>query len=463
MNAAFSTPPGLAESILDTVPMGVIYCDRQGIIRFVNETYARYLGVRKDEALGRPITDLIPDSRAAIVMDNGLAEMGEQCCVGQGKGKRTLIVNRIPVRDASGQVQGMLSQSIFGNPAELKSLSAKIERLDQKVSLYKKRMNTALAPRYTLDSILGQSAALRGAKQHLIRYARTEAPVLLLGATGTGKELFANALHHCSARSGGPFVGINCAAIPNDLFESELFGYLPGSFTGAQREGRIGKIELAHQGTLFLDEIGDLPLTAQVKLLRVLEDKLVHRLGASTPTPVDFRLVAATNRDLQAMMRDGFFREELYYRMAGLAIRIPALRDRTEDIPMLVAHLLSCMNTQVCGSTDPAMDALMRYSWPGNVRELAGVVGRAASLCLGKFIELGDLPPEIVAEAACSQPKQQLSNKTLLADVQSNNELRLIRTALLENKWNMARTAKALGISRATLYEKTRKHGITRI
>jgi len=371
MNATAFYLDNLAESILDTMPMGVIFCDRDCIIRFVNETYARYLGIVKNQALGRHITELIPDSRAAVVMQNGVAEMGEQCSIGQGRARRTLIVNRIPVRAADGAVVGMLSQSIFGNPEELKCLSEKIERLDQKVSLYKTRMNTALAARYNMESILGQSAALRGAKQHLLRYARTEAPVLLLGATGTGKELFANALHHASARASGPFVGINCAAIPNDLFESELFGYLPGAFTGAQREGRIGKIELAHKGTLFLDEIGDLPLTAQVKLLRVLEDKLVHRLGANSPTRVDFRLVAATNRDLQSMMRDGLFREELYYRMAGLSIRIPPLRERTEDIPMLVAHQLSCMNTQVSGCADAAMDALMRYtgratcaSWP---------------------------------------------------------------------------------------------------
>lgn len=460
MSAGSFSLENLAESILDSVPMGVIFCDRDCVIRFVNETYARYLGVSKGEAVGRPITDLIPDSRASIVMQNCLAEMGEHCCVGQGKGKRTLIVNRIPVRDRAGAVVGMLSQSIFGNPLELKTLSEKIERLDQKVSLYKTRMNTALAARYTVDNILGQSAALRAAKQHLLRYARTEAPVLLLGATGTGKELFANALHHASARASGPFVGINCAAIPNDLFESELFGYMPGSFTGAQREGRIGKIELAHKGTLFLDEIGDLPLTAQVKLLRVLEDKLVYRLGAGSPTHVDFRLVAATNRDLQAMMQDGLFREELYYRMAGLAIRIPPLRERTEDIPMLVAHQLSCMNTQVSHCSNAAMDALMRYAWPGNVRELAGVMGRAASLCLGKTVELGDLPPEIAT--ASGHSPQPSNHKTLLADIQSNSEQRLIMAALRENKWNMARTARALGISRATLYEKTRKHGITR-
>lgn len=460
MNAESFSLENLAESILDSVPMGVIFCDRDCLIRFVNETYAHYLGISKSEALGRLITDLIPDSRASIVMQNGLAEMGEQCCVGKGKGKRTLIVNRIPVCNEAGEVVGMLSQSIFGNPSELKTLSEKIERLDQKVSLYKTRMNTALSARYTVDSILGQSAALRAAKQHLLRYARTEAPVLLLGATGTGKELFANALHHASARSSGPFVGINCAAIPNDLFESELFGYMPGSFTGAQREGRIGKIELAHKGTLFLDEIGDLPLTAQVKLLRVLEDKLVHRLGASSPTHVDFRLVAATNRNLQAMMQDGLFREELYYRMAGLAIRIPPLRERTEDIPMLVSHQLSCMNTQVSNCSDAAMDALMRYVWPGNVRELAGVVSRAASLCLGKTVELGDLPPEIAA--AGSHTPQPMHHKALLTDIQSNSEQRLIVAALRENKWNMARTAKALGISRATLYEKTRKHGISR-
>jgi transcriptional regulator with PAS, ATPase and Fis domain len=452
----------LAENILDAVPMGVIFCDRQGIIRFANTTYARYLGLHKNQAIGRPITELIPDSRAAIVMDSGVPEMGEQCTLGQGKNSRTLIVNRIPVRNNSGEVVGMLSQSIFSTPDELKNLSAKIGRLDQKVSLYKKRMNTALAARYNIDSILGQSVAVLSAKQHLLRYARTDAPVLILGATGTGKELFANALHQASARASGPFVGINCAAIPNDLFESELFGYLPGSFTGAQREGRIGKIELAHKGTLFLDEIGDLPLTAQVKVLRVLEDRMVYRLGASAPTHVDFRLVAATNRDLFAMMRDGRFREELYYRMSGLTIRIPPLRERTEDIPMLVAHQLSCLNTQVSGCSDAAMDALMRYSWPGNVREMAGVVARATSLCLGATIELADLPPEIAAGVSSNRASTSVRGKALLSDMQSTNEHRLILSTLRENGWNMARSARALGISRATLYEKTRKHGITR-
>jgi transcriptional regulator with PAS, ATPase and Fis domain len=452
----------IPECILDAMPLGVLFCDCDGIVRYINSTYAHYLGIQKEQAVSQHITNLIPDSRASTVMHNGIAEMGEQCVIGHGKNCRTLIVNRIPVRDDDGNVIGMLSQSIFGNPEEFKALSAKIERLDQKVSLYKKRMNTALATRYNIESILGQSVAMLTAKQQLLRYARTEAPVLILGATGTGKELFANALHQASARSSGPFVSINCAAIPNELFESELFGYMPGSFTGAQREGRMGKIELAHRGTLFLDEIGDLPITAQVKVLRVLEDRMVYRLGASKPTHVDFRLVAATNRDLFAMMRDGRFREELYYRMSGLTINIPPLRERTEDIPLLVAHQLSCLNTQVCGCSEAAMDALMHYSWPGNVRELAGVVARAASLGMGMTIELGDLPPEIVAGATTIQSSLPHSNKTLLADLQSKTEYRLILSTLRENGWNMVRTAKALGISRATLYEKTRKHGITR-
>lgn len=460
MTALSSSLENIAECILDTVTMGVIFCDREGIVRFVNNTYAGYLGLQKSQALGKHITELIPDSRAAIVMENGVAEMGEQCCIGQGKKRRTLIVNRIPVRNSEGQVMGMLSQSIFGNAEELKTLSEKTERLDQKINLYKKRISAVMSTRYNLESILGQSAAVLTAKQQMLRYARTDAPVLILGATGTGKELFANAVHQSSTRSSGPFVGINCAAIPHELFESELFGYMPGSFTGAQREGRMGKIELAHHGTLFLDEIGDLPLTAQVKVLRVLEDRMVYRLGASKPTHVDFRLVAATNRDLSTMMRDGRFRDELYYRMSGLTIQIPPLRERTEDIPMLVAHQLSCLNTQVSSCSEAAMDALMRYSWPGNVRELAGVVARAASLAIGMTIELADLPPEIVVDADDRQ--FPLARKTLLADLQSKTEYRLILSTLREHGWNMVRTAKALGISRATLYEKTRKHGIAR-
>jgi len=451
--------PGLentAECILDALSVGVIFCDRGGIVRFVNSSCASNLGIQPAQALGRHITGLFPDSRAAAVMENGVAEMGEQRGPGQGRKCRTLLVESIPVRNSEGEVTGLLAQCSFGGPGEFVPLSARVERLDQKAG--KKRLGLGMATRYSLDSILGQSVAVLTAKQQMLRYAQTDAPVLILGATGTGKELFANAVHQSSARSSGPFVGINCAAIPHELFESEIFGYLPGSFTGAQREGRMGKIELAHHGTLFLDEVGDLPLTAQVKLLRVLEDRIVYRLGANKPTHVDFRLVAATNRDLFAMMREGQFREEFYYRMSGLTIQIPPLHERTEDIPMLVAHQLSSLKTQVSSCSEAAMDALMRYSWPGNVRELIGVVARAASLCLGMTIELGDLPPEIAASTASSPPPP----KTLLADLQSKTESQLILSTLREHGWNMARTAKALGISRATLYDKTRKHGLTR-
>jgi len=450
------------ELILNNLPIGIIFCDVSCNIQFINRTYAEYLGVGPNEVIGEPITRYIPDSHLDRVISTGQLELGDKCHFGEGDRQRELIVNRIPVRGKDNAILGVISQSLFGDLGELRELSERIEALEKKVDSYKEKIKIALSARYTLQDIKGQSAGIVQAKGLLRRYAKTSSPVLIVGATGTGKELFANALHVESLSHKGPFVSINCAAIPQELLESELFGYVSGAFTGAQREGKMGQIELADKGTLFLDEIGDMPLQAQVKLLRVLEDKILFRLGCTRPKKVGFRLIAATNRDLKAMIQEGLFREELYYRLNTMMLVIPPLRERKEDIPIMVRHLLDGLHRPTTSFSEEAMEALMHYHWPGNIRELKNVIERAASLFSEEILNLGDLPAEIVPRSPAVACRDKRATAFPLALSLANSERQLICDALSENGWNIVRTAKVLGVSRAALYEKMKKHGTCR-
>lgn len=449
------------KNILNSLPSGIIFCDTGCRIRFINRTYADFLGVSQNDVIGKHITDYIPRSRVRNVLETGQPELGFKCSVGEGKEKKILIVNRIPVQEADGSLIGVISQSVFGDIGELKDLSERLDLLERKVNFYREKIKSVFSPKYHFEDIKGESHAIIAAKEFLKSYAKTDSPVLLQGATGTGKELFAHALHHESRRPRGPFVSINCATIPLELFESELFGYAPGAFTGAQKEGKMGQIELADRGTLFLDEIGDMPLHAQLKLLRILEEKIVYRLGSNHGKRVDFRLVAATNRDLRTMIREGAFREELYYRLNAMMMCIPPLRERKADIPLLVRYFLGRLDRHDLGCSDRAMEVLMSYRWPGNVRELKNVIERAVSLCKGSSIDIFELPPELVSEPS-TVPAYRHGSLMPPVSTLSDHEQRIIVTALEENNWNMAKTAKLIGISRATLYDKVRKFQLAR-
>ena len=446
----------LLELAMSSLPTGLFICDRDGIIRFINDAYANYLRVRPEDAMGRHITDFIPDSGIPAVIASGEPELGAWRSI-QGS-ERKILVNRIPLRDQDGHVIGAFSLTLFDTPEQMQALLQRVDFLDKKVNSYARRIKSALRASHTINSILGNSPAITAFKSYLLRYARTESPVLILGATGTGKELAASAIHMASNRPDGPFVSINCAAIPKELFESEVFGYVTGAFSGAHKDGKIGQIELADQGTLFLDEVGDLPLHAQVKLLRVLEEKTLSRLGSSQPRAVDFRLVAATNRDLKKMIAAGTFREDLYYRINPMTLNLPPLSERVEDIPLIVRDVLNRMGGEGVRCTESAMNALMRYPWPGNIRELRNVLIRALSLCQDNQITLTDLPSELrqqaVAESAGTDGKLQ--------SVVKNSEAQTILLALGDHHWNVAKTARALGISRASMYEKMRKFSIKR-
>lgn len=458
------TPPcfpqeKLLQLALTSLPTGLFICDAQGIVRFINDAYAHYLQIAPEDAVGMPITQLIPDSGIPAVLSSGSPRWSALRKFQHNGSEVTLLVNRIPVRDEHGHIVGAFSLTLFDTPEQMHGLLQQLEMLDKKVNSYARRIKSALTANYSLDSIIGSSEAISTCKAHLLRYAQTDSPVLLLGATGTGKELAASAIHSASPRQEGPFVSINCAAIPKDLFESEIFGYAPGAFSGAHKDGKIGQMELADEGTLFLDEIGDLPLHAQVKLLRVLEEKRLSRLGSSQPRTVNFRLVAATNCDLQSMIKAGTFREDLYYRINPMTISLPPLCERSGDIPLLVADILQRMGTPQTLCTEAALQVLTHYHWPGNIRELRNVVLRALSLCQNQQITLADLPPELHQQVLLRGA--HMGHGKLHRIIKGSESQTLLMT-LEEQHWNIARCARILGISRATMYEKMKKHGITR-
>ena len=454
----FTKNSEMTSLILDSLPMGVLFCDMDYIIRFVNKAYADLLGRRPEELLGCDITEIIPHSRARVVLRDGRAEMGELCQLGPGNAL-PVVVNRIPVRDGQGRLAGMVSQAIFNDPEELKKLSSKIDHLGHTLNQYKRRIKASLAPQYSLCSILGESAPMRRLKQQVRSYAQLDAPVLILGATGAGKELFAHALHTESPRAEGPLVSINCAAIPKDLFESELFGYARGAFSGAHQDGKIGQIELADKGTLFLDEIGEMPPEIQAKLLRVLESRSVCRVGSVNARNVDFRLVAATNRNISAMLSAGSFREDLYYRINTFVLEIPPLCERADDILPIARYVLSRMGLEHLAFAPEAEAAMLAFSWPGNVRQLHNAVVHAATMRHGDMIQVDDFPPDTLPSA--DLPLRAVAAGDL-SDIMADTEAVVIRKVLAEQGGNVSRTARTLHIARATLYEKLRKYGISR-
>lgn len=446
-----SNPFETARLILDRLPVGLLFCDRRETVRYINKTYADLLGLSMEDALGRRITELIPHSRAREVMASGMPEIGDLCHLGLEK---PVVVNRIPVRDDADAIIGMISQSIFREPDDLHRLSERIQSLGAHLTRLRRRIQASFAPQYSFDDIIGASEALASLKRQASRYSQVNEPVLILGPTGVGKELFAHAIHAASPRSEKPLVCVNCASIPRDLFESELFGYERGAFSGA-RDGKIGLIELADGGSLFLDEIGELPLEIQAKLLRVTETRGVRRLGALRTKKIDFRLLAATNRNLAAMLKNGSFRDDLYYRLNTFVLAIPPLCERKGDILPIARSILASLGLGFLEFAPQTEAALLNRIWPGNVRELRNAVVHAATLRKGDKLFPEDFPPEFSRDDASGA--ETLSG---LAESRQNAEASAIRDALLECGGNVAATARKLQISRATLYEKMRRCGV---
>ena len=372
-----------------------------------------------------------------------------------GPAKKEVIVNVAPIY-VDEKISG--SVGVIHDISEIIALTSELARA--------RKLIRRLEARYTWDDIVGTSEAIVLAKEQAMCAAATPATVLLRGESGTGKELFAHAIHNSSSRSTGQFVRVNCAALPEQLLESELFGYEEGAFTGAAKGGRRGLFEEADQGTLFLDEIGDITALLQKKLLRVLQEKEIMKVGSTMPVPVDVRVIAATNADLEQQIRDRTFREDLYYRLNVLPIRIPPLRSIKADIPLIAEHVLIRLNQdygrQVERISDAAMSRMKEYLWPGNVRELANIIGRAMINMkpAEKVIDAGHLPLFEFERSGQAVPVSAPGAVSPLSQVIVDAEKTAIERALREAKGNREQAAQLLGTAVRNLYYKMRKYGI---
>ncbi|AYF54262.1 sigma-54-dependent Fis family transcriptional regulator [Clostridium novyi] len=435
-------------TILDISYDGIVVVNKNGFITMLSRAYADFLQVDREDVIGEHVTNVIENTRAHIVVKTGITEFAEI----QKIREKYIIVTRIPIIQ-NGEVQGALEKVLFRDIKDFNLLYNKIGNMKTNIRKYNEEHRKSNSAIYCFDNIIGDSSKLQRAKNLAKKAALTESNVLLIGESGTGKELFAHAIHKESHRKYGNFVKVNCSAIPRELLELELFGHQEGFFTGVKKEYKIGNFQLASGGTIFLDEIGDMPLYMQGKILKVLQEKQVKKIGA-----IDIRVIATTNKNLSKMVREGKFREELYYRLNVININIPSLRERPKDIVTLTNYLLEkiCKKLQkeVQGVSSKAMDRLQSYSWHGNVRQLENVIERAVNMVEynGK-IKIEHLPQEITGKITKFSVEK-------LEDVMKKTEKETILNALRAFDGNKTQTAKALNISRTTLYEKMTKHGI---
>lgn len=442
-------------SIFNSINHGATVIDPQGRITHMNEPYGRFLGINPKEQIGKHCTEVFENTRMHRVARTGEAEINRS----QQINGTEMVVQRIPIKK-EGRVIAVYGQVVFRDISEVRLLAEKLSLLESKVKAYEKELFDLKSTRYTCDSIIGNSREIKYLKLQAKQAASNDSTVMITGDSGTGKELFAQAIHHGSKRSLYPFIRINCAAIPKDLLESELFGYEAGAFTGAKATGKPGKFELADKGTIFLDELGDLPLEMQPKLLRVLEEKEFERVGGTRMIRSDFRVICATNQDLEAMIQQKKFRKDLFYRLNVIPIEIPPLRERQEDILPIARHLIRKMTREADLSEmkieKTAEQELLNHDWPGNVRELSNVLERAMYASENNMIYKGDLPFSM----AFSDKKAMEPTRTSLKNAQNNAQVKAIYQALAKTGYNKAKAARLLGIHRTLLYKKMKEYKI---
>ncbi len=443
----------LLETMLAAPDELIVVVNKNGYIENMSQAYGDFLGIQVQNAIGRHVTEVIENTRMDIVVKTGVPETGETQDIHGEK----MIATRIPIRK-NGMVIGAYGRVLVRNTRELHMLHDKLSSIEMELNMYKRTFEKINTAKYTVDDIIGDCSIMQDLKDSVRKVAKTNSNVLIMGESGTGKELFAHSIHAGSMRRKAPFVCVNCGSIPEQLIESELFGYEEGAFTGARKGGKIGLFPAAHGGTIFLDEIGELPLSMQVRLLRVLQDREIQRVGSNVREKVNVRVVAATNRNLYQMVKKGEFRSDLYYRLNVVTLHLPLLRERKEDLPLLIQMILSKISKkESLGAIEisrEAMDHLLRYDWPGNVRELENVLERAINFTdAGEKIKAKNLPERITGSMV-SQTVMPLK------ELMENTEKDAIKDALLRCRNCKAKAANELGISRTTLYEKMMKYEI---
>lgn len=438
-------------TLLDTMADGVMIVDRAGKIISLNRAAEVMTGYSNEEIAGKPCS-LLDTDRCSLVSHDGkeikctLFKRGhvknKQCRIKTKDGKRmVLLKNASLLRDRNGEVIGAVETMTDVTSLVMKEIE--IETLRQE-----------LTHEYGFMGLIGKSPSMKKVYEQIENVASSDLPVIILGESGTGKELVAEAIHKMSKRNRHSFIKVNCAALNEYLLESELFGHRRGSFTGALKD-RQGRFEAADRGSIFLDEIGDMPLSMQVKLLRVLQEKEVERVGENHSVKVDVRVITATNKNITDLLKSGKFREDLFYRINVFPVSLPPLRDRRDDLPLLIAHYLqkiSIVNQkEISGLTPPALELLYSYDWPGNIRELINVLEYGAISCGGNEIERDHLPEFL-----------SIKEKKKRRDIGiKDDEAERVLDALRVNNFNRTKTANSLGISRVALWKKMKRLGIS--
>ncbi|MBP1925600.1 PAS domain S-box-containing protein [Sedimentibacter acidaminivorans] len=442
------------KDILDNAYQGIVLINKDGNI--IKWNYEKLFGIKEEDVLGKPVQEVIENTRLHIVVKTGQKELYDVQRI-QG---HNMIASRTPIIK-DGEIIGAVGTVLFKDVKEVKDLVEKLKVLENTVDKYKREISNMYCANYTFDDIITQNKNMLKVKDIAIKSANSASTVMIQGESGTGKEYFAHAIHYASQRKDAPFIRVNCAAIPPELFESELFGYDSGAFTGAKKEGKIGKLELANGGTILFDEISSMPYNMQAKLLRVLEERELERVGSNIGIKIDIRIIACTNENLLNLVKEGRFRKDLYYRLNVVRINIPPLRDRLDDIPNLcediLKQLLKNVGLPYKTVTEKAILAFQLYNWPGNVRELRNILERAANMSYNNYIDLNNLPDYI---NNILNMEDNNKDRSFLKDIVADVEIKAIMEAINITNGSRTEAAKLLGIHRTALYKKIDNYGI---
>lgn len=480
-------------SVLDQAGI-MAYTDEFGNYKYVNKKWCDATGISEEEAVGNNVESLIEGSGVMLALRTGRVISGEMFIRTAYKKDISAIMRYQPVFSGKNNVSGCFISSIFDNLDEAQTFSASLDQMLEEFDYLKNNERHPGGAKYTTDSIIGESRAIQDLKEQIYIAGASNASCLIEGETGTGKELVAHAIHNASMRSAFPFVRVNCSAIPENLMESEFFGYEEGSFTGGLKGGKAGKFEKAHLGSMFLDEVNAMSLSMQPKLLRALQEKEIERIGGTESIPVNVRVIAASNMPLEMLVEEGKFRRDLFYRLNIMTIKIPPLRERKEDILPLVRSFIGRYNGETLRNvreiSEEAVEYLMNYDWPGNVRELQNVIERTMASTWNECLELKDFKKfnpdynafsrlkrntytyrmnENINENTSVAEMTEKSTKTAdnetagmsLSEQKADSEKRAIINALEACGGNKAKTARMLNISRTLLYKKLEKYSIS--
>ncbi|HWQ74090.1 MAG TPA: sigma 54-interacting transcriptional regulator [Syntrophomonas sp.] len=451
----------LFEGLIESPHTGYVTVDINGIITSMNRTLMEALDLKNQYVIGKYILDVMPNSKLPETLATGKTDRTDIWEIAPG---REIIVDRMPIRK-DGEVIGAIAHTVIMDMSEVKYLVQRLQDTQQELNIYKDAVRSMYSAKWSFNNLIGNNIDFLNIVTMAQQFSQTSSTLLITGESGTGKELFAQSIHNASPRSSGPFIRVNCAALPENLLESELFGYAEGAFTGAKKGGKPGKFELANGGTIFLDEIGDMPMSMQTKLLAVLQERVVERVGGTTPIQINTRVIAATNRDLEEMVAKHEFRDDLYYRLNVVQLKIPPLRKRMDDLPILVSSLMDRLNkklgTAVEDVSPEAMTLLKNYSWPGNIRELENLLERAINLAHMNFHD--HILPTDFPSLYDSKPAQiflDTDDSKTLTEKMDDIEKAMIIQALEKTNDNKTQAAKLLGMHSSALYRKLSKYNL---